>query len=315
MPDRPLAELGHVAHIGHVELLTPRLSESLAFFTQILGMEQVDADDACAYLRGYGDYQRWTLKLTASDEAGIGRLALRASSEQALQRRAEVLTDSGPIDGWSDGDHGHGPAFGFRDPEGHAFELYFATVRQNTPAGVAKNRYGRRGDTPGVGVKRLDHVNLFARDVQANRSFAQQYLGYRLLDSVLDDAGREEAAFMTRTIAPLELVYVRDAPHRVGRLHHLAFWVDTREDVLRAADVFVDHGVAIEAGPALHTVGSSFFLYANEPGGNRIEITTGADFVFDPDGPPRVWTAAERRRGIGWGLQFPDTWKTYGTPE
>ncbi len=180
---------------------------------------------------------------------------------------------------------------------------------------MAKNRYGRRGDTPGVGVKRLDHVNLFARDVQANRSFAQQYLGYRLLDSVLDDAGREEAAFMTRTIAPLELVYVRDAPHRVGRLHHLAFWVDSREDVLRAADVFVDHGVAIEAGPALHTVGSSFFLYAIEPGGNRIEITTGADFVFDPDGPPRVWTAAERRRGIGWGLQFPDTWKTYGTPE
>ena len=119
---------------------------------------------------------------------------------------------------------------------------------------------------------------------------------------------------MTRTIAPLELVYVRDAPHRVGQLHHLAFWVDSREDVLRAADVFVDHGVAIEAGPALHTVGSSFFLYAVEPGGNRVGITTGADFVFDPDGPPRVWTATERRRGVGWGLQFPDTWKSYGTP-
>jgi catechol 2,3 dioxygenase len=314
MSDPSSADLGDIAHIGHVELLTPRLHDSLGFFTEILGMEQVDDGDACAYPRSYGDYQQWALKLTASDAAGIGCLALRASSEQALQRRAQALTPSGRSDGWSDGDHGHGPAFAFRDPEGHGFELYFSTTRQSTPTGVVKNRYARRGDTPGVGVKRLDHVNVFARDVAANRSFAQEYLGYRLLDSVLDDAGLEEAAFMTRTIAPLELVYVRDAPDRVGRLHHLAFWVDSREDVLRAADVFVDHGVAIEAGPALHTVGSSFFLYALEPGGNRIEVTTGADFVFDPDGPPRVWTAAQRRRGIGWGLQFPDTWKTYGTP-
>ena len=181
MPDRRPADLGDIAHIGHVELLTPRLNDSLEFFTQILGMDQLDRGDACAYLRGYGDYQRWTLKLTSSEQAGIACLALRASSEEALQRRAEVLTESGLSDGWSDGDHGHGPAFRFRDPEGHAFELYFATTRQSTPDGVAKNRYGRRGETPGIGVKRLDHVNLFARDVPANRSFAQQHLGYRLL--------------------------------------------------------------------------------------------------------------------------------------
>lgn len=302
-----------VAHIGHAELLTPRLAESARFFTSILGMEQVSGDESAVYLRGYGDYQLWSLKLSRATHAGMGQLALRARGEEALRRRVSSLEGNGLGGRWTDGELGHGPAYQFRDPEGHVFCLYHQTVRRDIPPGLPKNRFAARGG-PGVGVKRLDHVNLLARDVAANRAFAQQQLGYRLLDSVVDDAAEEEMAFLSRSIAPLELVYVRDSPERRARLHHLAFWVDTREEVLRAADILVDHGIKIEAGPALHTVGSSFFLYAWEPGGNRIEVTTGADFVFDPDGPPRVWTAAERRLGIGWGTQFPDTWKTYGTP-
>ena len=116
------------------------------------------------------------------------------------------------------------------------------------------------------------------------------------------------------TIKPLELVFVLDASQRIARLHHLAFWVDTREEVLRAADVFLEHRVPIEVAPALHTIGQSFFLYGFEPGGNRIEVTTGADFHFDPDGPTRIWSAEERRAGIGWGTSFPETWRSYGTP-
>jgi catechol 2,3-dioxygenase len=78
---------GEVAHIGHVELLTPKFDESLWFFEQVLGMEiEARAGDS-AYLRGFGDYERYCLKLTASDSSGLGHLALRASSEDALLRR------------------------------------------------------------------------------------------------------------------------------------------------------------------------------------------------------------------------------------
>ena len=34
-----------------------------------------------------------------------------------------------------------------------------------------------------------------------------------------------------------------------GRLHHIAFAVDSREGILRAADLALDHGVFIETGP------------------------------------------------------------------
>ena len=99
-----------------------------------------------------------------------------------------------------------------------------------------------------------------------------------------------------------------------GRLHHVAFWVDTREECLRAADIFVDHDVYIEAAPSKHGVAQGFFLYGFEPGGNRIEVTTGGYFVFDPDYEPVTWTAEERARGQFWGVKTIESFHTYGTP-
>ena len=64
--------------------------------------------------------------------------------------------------------------------------------------------------------------------------------------------------------------------------------------MLRAADVFVDAGVPIEAAPSKHGVAQGFFLYV-EPGGNRIEVTTGGYFVYDPDFEPITWTAGSGR--------------------
>ena len=61
---------------------------------------------------------------------------------------------------------------------------------------------------------------------------------------------RPSGAWMSLSIAAHELIYVADHHGARGRLHHLAFWVDTREECLRAADVFVDSGVPIEAAPS-----------------------------------------------------------------
>jgi catechol 2,3-dioxygenase len=120
---------------------------------------------------------------------------------------------------------------------------------------------------------------------------------------------------MSLTIAAHELIYVADAYGARGRLHHLAFWVDTREECLRAADLFVDADVPIEAAPSKHGVAQGFFLYGIEPGGNRVEVTTGGYFVYDPDQEPVTWSAAERARGQFWGVKTVDSFHTYGTPD
>ena len=69
-----------VARIGHAELLTPKPAESLAFFTDVLGMEEETRDGQSVYLRGWGDYLRYSLKLTESETSGLGHVGLRAWS-------------------------------------------------------------------------------------------------------------------------------------------------------------------------------------------------------------------------------------------
>ncbi|HEX4033024.1 MAG TPA: VOC family protein [Solirubrobacteraceae bacterium] len=306
-----------IAHVGHVELLSPRIEESVRCFTEVLGLREVRRERQSVYLRGESEYELCGLVLTEARHAGIGHLALRARDADSLAATAAALGQAG-IDGeWLDSDVGHGPAFRFRDPDGHLLELYWETERYEPPADdhpQARDRLGLRG-TAGVDVRRLDHVNLLAADVAGAASFASELLGFRLLDSVVEDDGSTSGAWLSLGQRPLELIYTRDRRRASGRLHHTAFWVDTREEVLRAADIFVDRGVAIEVPPAAHTIGRSFFLYGFEPGGNRIEVTTGADLVLDPEPPTRTWTAAERRRGVGWGTTFPPSWHEYGTPD
>ena len=307
--------LHDVAHVGHAELLTPKPDESLRFFEHVLGMEVEAREGQSVFLRGFGDYQRYSLKLTESERADLGHMALRAWSPAALERRVQAIEAAGLGQGWSDGDLGHGPAYSFADPDGHQMELYFETEKYSPPEHLRpslKNqpqRYLGRG----AGVKRLDHVNLLALDVAANRAFAQDLLGFRLYERIELDDGTEAGAWLSLSIAAHELIYVADASGLQRRLHHLAFWVDTREEVLRAADLFLDNEVPIEAAPSKHTIAQGFFLYGFEPGGNRIEVTSGGYFVYDPDPEPTVWTEAERARGQAWGVKTVESFHTYGT--
>jgi catechol 2,3-dioxygenase len=305
-----------VAHIGHVELLTPTPDESLRFFSEVLGMEEEAREGNSVFLRGFGDYHRSSLKLTESDQAGLAHMGLRAWSGAALERRAAQLERAGCGIGWIDGDLGHGPAYRFTDPDGHLFELYYESERYEPPEHLrpALKNQPQRYVPRGAAVKRLDHVNLLAADVAAVRRFAQEELGYRLYEQVILDDGRETGAWLSLSIAAHELIYTLDAYQARGRLHHVAFWVDTREEVLRAADVFLDAGVHIEAAPSKHAIAQGFFLYGYEPGGNRIEVTSGGYFVYDPDYEPVRWTEAERALGQAWGVKTVESFHTYGTP-
>ncbi len=118
----------------------------------------------------------------------------------------------------------------------------------------------------GASVKRIDHVNVLAADVAANRAFATEQLGYRLYEQIINDDGSEQGAWMSLSIAAHELIYTADHAGGHGRLHHLAWFVDTREEILRAADLFLDADVPIEAAPSKHAVAQGMFLYVYEPG-------------------------------------------------
>ena len=216
-------------------------------------MEPVHEAGQSVYLRGYGDYATSTLKLTAAANAGVGCISWRATSPQALERRAKVIADAGLGIGWTNGDFGRGRSFRFRDPDGHVMEIYYEEQKFVAPASLhstLKNlpqKYTGRG----VCVRRVDHLALLASDVETNRKFAQDLLGFQLREQVRYDKGKTEiGSWMSPTAVHHQLAYVVDVKGAHGRLHHFSLWVDNRDDVMRAADILIENGIFIEAGPS-----------------------------------------------------------------
>lgn len=312
-PERPY----ELAHLGHVELFTPKPDESLRFFVDVLGLTESGREGRSVYLRGWDDYEFHTLKLTESRRAGMGHVAFRAQSPEALQRRVAKLESMGCGIGWTDGDLGHGPAYQARDPDGHVFEIYYETRWYEPPAELkpALKNQAMRFPARGCNARRLDHLNLLVLDVTATREFLAEGLHMRNTERIVLDDGVEAGSWMTTTNKTYDIAFTLDHTGTPGRFHHVTYALDSREDILRAADVFLENGVFIETGPHKHAVQQTFFLYVWEPGGNRVEVANaGARLMLAPDWKPIVWTQAERAKGQAWGLKTVESFHTHGTP-
>jgi catechol 2,3-dioxygenase len=297
-------------------VLTPKPEESLHYFREILGMEIAAEKGDSVYLRGFGDYELASLKLTAAPHSGIGHLAYRTSSPAALERRVAILEANGVAGEWIDGDVGHGPAYTFEESDGHRFELFYESTKYVAPPDLrpALKNQPQRYTGRGVGVRHLDHINLLALDPGEARVFCEQNLGLRLTEQIVLDDGSEAGVWLASNQKSYDVTYTRDATGSRGRLHHVAFFVDQREDVLRAADIFLEHGIVMESGPHKHAIQQTFFLYTWEPGGNRIEIASGGYLIYAPDHETVVWTQAERAKGQAWGMQTVPTFHIKGSP-
>ena len=306
-----------IAHLAHVELLTDRFDASLDFFTRIYGLSVSGQTEDSVYLRGFDDYEFHTLKLTASHTTGVGHVAYRASSPEALERRVAAIEAMGCGIGWVEGDLGHGRAYRFSDPDGHIFEIYYDTRRYQPDAQSrpALKNIASRFTGQGAAVRRLDHVNLLARDVSVIREWMPAALGSRVTELIALDNGRLGGCWFTVNNKSYDIAYTEDHTGQAGRFHHVTYAVDQREDVLRAADIFLENGVHIETGPHKHAVQGTFFLYVYEPAGNRVEVANaGARLILAPDWEPVVWTEADRKKGQAWGLKTIESFHTHGTP-
>ena len=309
-----------IAHLDHVELLTPRPDESLWFFTEVMGLDVVHRQGRSVYLRCYQDYQRFSLKLTEARRPGVGVVSWRAMSPKALERRARAIADSGQGGRWTNGDYGIGRTYRFEEPDGHKMEVFFEQEPFDptpTTRSALKNQPSRFSGR-GIGVKRIDHLALLCGDVAKSRRFMQDVLGFRVREQVIFNRGKTEiGSWMAVTNVHHNCAFVTDirsGGRPSGRLHHYGMWVDNRDEVLRAADIYRENGIFIEAGPSRHNLSQAFYLYAYEPGGNRVEVYSSSYLIFAPDYRPITWNESEREGGIYWGARLPPSFLGYATP-
>ena len=86
---------------------------------------------------------------------------------------------------------------------------------------------------------------LVSQRVGPTRRLFQELLGLRLTEQIVFDDGSEVGAWLAATNKSYDVAVTQDRSGAAGRLHHLTYMMDSREDVLRAADILVDSGVTI----------------------------------------------------------------------
>jgi catechol 2,3-dioxygenase len=279
--------LSLLSQLAHVELTTPKPEESLRFWTQVVGLEETSRDGRSVYLRGWGDRFHHTLQLTEGPQAGLGHIGWRAAGEEELEAAVKRLEDAGAGEGWLEGSVGHGRAFRYRSPGGHLHEVFWEVERYVPPAGMESpfpnrpQRYVPRG----IAARCIDHVTICAADPSGDSEWYRDTLGHRFMEYTTIPDRPDFPVFCMTTVCERahDLGIVWDPTPVPGRVNHFAYFVDSREELLRAADVFLNQDVAIEFGPGKHGMGEQDYLYVREPSGLRVEINAGGYRNYEPD--------------------------------
>jgi catechol 2,3-dioxygenase len=285
-----------LSHLSFVAITTPDVEASVDFYVNQVGLVEVDREDDRVYLRCWGDYYKYSVVVVKGDEPGLETMAWRTSSAEALQAAVEKIEAAGVTGEWFEG-NGIGRAYRFTGPFGHNMTLHWDVTRHRDTEGDAASIYpdrpSRRSKVAGA-PRQLDHVTVATSDVDSFVKWYVDVLGFRFMArTVLDEAPISVFSVLTTNEKSHDLGVVLDGSTRAGRVNHYAFWVDTREELLIAADLLGENGYPIEYGPSIHGIGEQNFLYYREPSSLRIELNTGGYRNYVPDWEANTWKPSQ----------------------
>jgi len=310
-----------IAQLVSVALYSPKPAESVAFFHDLLGLEESYREGQSVYLRAYEDFYQYTLKITEADTAGLEEITWRASSTEALERVSRRIEGNGLGDGWTESDYAHGRSYKFCTPDGHRMKVLWDLEYFKASPAMASKLRNRPSKRPlrGVPVRRLDHVNLMTSDVVKDTDFSVNVLGFKIREQKIGVGGGLVGSWLSVSALVHEMALMKDATGARGRFHHVAYWYGTPQHLLDIADIFSERDIRIEAGPAKHGTTQAYFLYCFEPGGNRVELFGDTGYlIFDPDWQTVVWNVANEvdleKSSIWFGGQLAKSFYRYGTP-
>lgn len=288
-----------IAKLGHVALVSADLEKSLGFFRDTIGLEETEVVDGVHYLRAWGDFEHHTLSITAGEKSYIDHIGWRTKRSEDVATFAKLLEAAGTEVRWVNAGEevAQGEAIRFELPSGHRFELYYDM--EKTPAdesrkSVLKNQTYKSW-AKGVSPRRIDHVNLqTSHDNAEIVQYLKEALGFKLREYFVNPDDVQVASWLSVTNLVHD-VAIMSTPRskEPNEMHHIAYWLDNSQDILRAADILCEADIQF-VGPGKHGISQAMYIYVKDPGsGLRLEIFTNGYLIFEPDWEPVKWTYEE----------------------
>ncbi len=309
-----------VAHLGHAEIRVTDLEATRRFYTEVVGLYVTEEDDERVYLRAWQDWDHHTLILKKSDHPGVEHVGWRVEKAEDLGAHERRLKQLGIDYHWIEDatEPGQGDGLRFMTPGGMPFELYWEREPYAAPEGsdLASElpSHPQKFAAKGIAPRRFDHVNFLTDDPGKEQEWLTGELGIHHRYYVESESGDRLASWLSRTSISHEIAVQRNRNQSGALLHHTAYYLDSPDQLVRAATILADNGAEIEWGPGNHGTSGALFLYCFDPSGNRLEVWTGGFLIFAPDWEPIRWQQAKAERAYEfWGSPMPEEYLTYGT--
>ncbi len=283
---------------GHIQLRVMNLQEALEHYRDLLGLIETDRDaQGRVYLKAWTEVDKFSLVLREAGSPGMDFLGFKVVDDATLDRLGGELAEFGcAVEHIPAGElKGCGRRVRFVAPSGHRFELY-ADKDYTGKWGISDvNPEAWPRGLQGMKARRFDHALLYGDELDATFELFTRVLGFDLAEQVVDPAGHRVAHFLTASMKAHDIAFIQ-CPDK-DKLHHVSFYLETWEDVLRAADLISMTDTSIDIGPTRHGLTHGKTIYFFDPSGNRNEVFCGGDYHY-PDHKPVTWKAEDLGKAI-----------------
>ena len=284
---------------GHISLRVLDLEEGINFYKNTLGLVETGRDDqGRVYFKAWDERDHNSVLIREAEQAGIDFFAFKVADKATLEKLDGDLqafgltTERIPAGEMLE----TGERVRFKIPSGHFIELY----AEKTDVGNGQPYVNPNPWIPaaehGIAPSRMDHCLLYGPDIEKVQEIFEKVLGFFLVEHVLMEDGKTDLAiWLSCSTKAHDIAFVRHG--EPGKLHHVAFKLDSWERVLRAADIMSMNKISIDIGPTRHGITRGTTIYAFDPSGNRFETFCGGYDTY-PDYKAITWTWEEVGPGI-----------------
>ncbi len=277
--------------LGELRIRVLDMAQARKHYVDRMGLHEVMEDaDGLVYLKAWDEHDHHSIVLRETDRAGLDYFAFKVYDDATLTALAPKIEAFGLA--VKEVPAGVYPKSGrrleFVLPSGHIMQLYAEKEVIGNTMG-----YHNPGVTPDEGVvrgfriNRLDHVLLGGLNIDECARLFTEVFDFDMSEKIVDAETKSSmAVFLTGSTKPHDVAFVMQPEG--GRFHHVSFFLESANDVIKAADLIGKYRIPVDVSVNRHGVTRGMTIYFFDPSGNRNEVFAEG-YVHYPDVPTIVW--------------------------